>query len=141
MQRRIVSQPENFLLDEPDAPGCSASWWTTSPYTFRGKMGGMLVRLGAGGRDQRDRRGHLRPRVPARSEVIGGNAGSVGGPGSVAGLGRSRFRHAAAGLIADDFTATAHTDGSVITKQRYLACAPGAAYGALPDLASTTSSR
>jgi ketosteroid isomerase-like protein len=39
----------------------------------------------------------------------------------------------AAGLIADDFTATAHTDGSVITKQRYLD-SHRVLHGALPDL-------
>lgn len=40
----------------------------------------------------------------------------------------------AAGLIADDFTATAQVDGSAITKQRYLA-SHQVLHGALPDLA------
>jgi hypothetical protein len=48
VQRRIVSHAENFLLDEPGAP-LQRFVVDNDPYTFRGKMGGMLVRLGLAG--------------------------------------------------------------------------------------------
>lgn len=48
VQRRIVSHAEEFVLDAPGHP-LQRFVVDNDPYTFRGKMGGMLVRLGVAG--------------------------------------------------------------------------------------------
>ena len=60
VQRRIVPHSESFALDEPGHP-VQTFVVDNDPYTFRGRMGGLLVRLGRRRRHQRDRRSHLHP--------------------------------------------------------------------------------
>lgn len=48
VQRRIVSHAEEFVVDEPGHP-LRRYVVDNDPYTFRGRMGGMLVRLGVAG--------------------------------------------------------------------------------------------
>ena len=48
VQRRIVSHSEWFALDEPGHP-LQTFVVDNDPYTFRGRLGGLLVRLGAAG--------------------------------------------------------------------------------------------
>ncbi len=48
VQRRVASHSEAFALDRPGHP-LQTFVVDNDPYTFRGKMGGLLVRLGAAG--------------------------------------------------------------------------------------------
>ena len=48
VQRRIVPHAELFALDEPGHP-VQRFVVDNDPYVFRGRMGGMLARLGAAG--------------------------------------------------------------------------------------------